>query len=74
MSVQIISGFDGSSPHSNAGVKQEEENKFTVYPSWRKVPGIDEEAPGCGSRFYIKIKNDREQSQEVFINAYWETH
>jgi hypothetical protein len=73
MSIEIITGFDGSSPHSDAGVKQEEENKFTVYPSWRKVPGIDEESIGNGSRFYIRINNDSAKNTEVFITADWET-
>ncbi len=73
MSIQIITGFDGSSPHSDTGVKQRKENHFTVYPSWREVEGIDEEAIGCGSRFYIKIKNNSNLPQEVFISADWET-
>ena len=73
MSIKIIAGFDGSSPHSDAGVRQDGENRFTVYPSWRKVAGIDEESIGNGSRFYIKIKNDSSQTAGVFISADWET-
>ncbi|MHC4871756.1 MAG: M14 family zinc carboxypeptidase [Planctomycetota bacterium] len=73
MSIRIITGFDGSSPHSDAGVEQAAPNKFTVYPSWRKAPGIDEEAPGAGSRFYIKIQNDSDKPLEVIISADWET-
>ena len=73
MSIKIITGFDGSSPHSDAGVRQDGENKFTVYPSWREVAGIDEESIGNGSRFYIRIKNDSSQTTEVFISADWET-
>lgn len=73
MSIQILVGFDGSSPHSLEGVKKNKKNVFTVYPSWRKVTGIDEEAPGCGSRFYIKINNPEKKIQQLQLTADWAT-
>ena len=50
MSVEILTGFDGSSPHADAGVDRTGDAAFVLRPGWRAQEGVSEEAPGCGSR------------------------
>jgi hypothetical protein len=73
MAISIITGFDGSCPHFQEGVKQEAENKFTVYPGYRKLEGQSEESKTLGgSRFYIRLENSGAADAEVAVIADWE--
>ncbi len=72
--LAIITGFDGACPFSATGVSVLPDDSFEVRPSWRKSPGISEEAPGCGNRFSIKVENSDNTHKvfRCFIN--WEDH
>lgn len=72
MSVEIITGFDGASPYSNAGVKRESENRAVVLPSLRRMPGNSEEAPGAGSRLNVRLQNKTGKTQSFTVVADWE--
>ncbi|OGV50350.1 MAG: hypothetical protein A2017_15390 [Lentisphaerae bacterium GWF2_44_16] len=73
MTIKILTGFDGSCPHSDEGVKKESCNTFTVYPGYRKEDGFSEEnSRQGGSRFYIRIENDSIKSESVDITADWQ--
>jgi len=73
VTLKIITGFDGSCPHSDKGVEKINDGEYVVYPSWREVKGIDEEESGCGSRFYIKIENNSDNTAELLLTADWAT-
>lgn len=73
MGIRVITGFEGSCPHFDEGVRKTGEDSFLVYPSYRKIPGIDEEAPGAGGRFYIRIENPSNNGVTAKIIADWET-
>lgn len=73
MAFRIITGFDGSCPSGEKGIKQINPSCYVAYPSYRRRPGIDEETPGAGSRFCIKIENSSNQAAPVKIIADWET-
>lgn len=53
--VEVVVGFDGSCPFSDAGVKREGPSAFRVFPSWRGSTGISEEAVGRSTRLGIKL-------------------
>ena len=72
MAVEAIVGFDGSCPHYEEGVKQAGSSHFIFYPSFRKIKGIDEEAPGKGSRFHVLFKNTSLQPATVKCTVDWE--
>ena len=44
--ARVVVGFEGSCPQSEEGVREEGENRFRIFPSWRPSPGISEEAVG----------------------------
>lgn len=70
--LRIITGFDGSSPHSYEGVRQEAEDTFTLYPSWRPSEGISEEAKGGGSRFGVTVANGGDDVVPAKLRLDWE--
>ena len=70
--VEIITGFAGAIPHSDAGVKREGPREFTIHPSWRPGPGINEEAPGMGERFWFKVANRTGKTARVKLTFDWE--
>ncbi len=69
---EIDVGFDGACPFSRDGILHHENKDYEIRPSWRSAAGIGEEAPGCGFRFSIKIRNTSDTAQFfcAFIN--WE--
>lgn len=69
---RIITGFDGASPFSNAGVTAHADGTFDVRPSWRSAPGISEEAVGGGSRFSIRVENLSGQTDTFRCHVNWE--
>lgn len=74
MSVKILTGFDGSCPHFQEGIKTESDNIFTIFPGYRSRDGMSEESKDWGgSRFYIRIKNSGHNNREIIIIADWET-
>jgi len=72
--VRIVVGFDGSCPHNPAGVRREGPRKFTIYPSWRSSPGIDEEAVGRSTRLGFKVVNAGNTSVPVDLSIDWQYH
>jgi hypothetical protein len=72
--VRILVGFDGSCPQDPAGVKQEGPTKFRVFPSWRRTPGIDEEAVGRSTRLGFKVANSGQVSTPVDLLIDWQYH
>ena len=73
MSIEILTGFDGSCPHFKHGVKQDRQRRFTLYPGYRKRKGISEEAPGRGSRFSTRIMNHAGRPRKATITVDWTT-
>ena len=73
MDLEILTGFDGSCPHSERGVTRDGEGRFVLYPSFREREGISEEAPGAGSRFSTRIRNSGKQVAETELVLDWET-
>ncbi len=73
MSIDIITGFDGSCPHSARGVKRRGPASFVVFPSLRSVKQcLSEEVKACGSRFWIRIANSGTRPRSVSIVADWQ--
>jgi hypothetical protein len=72
--VRTLVGFDGSCPQDPAGVKQEGPTKFRVFPSWRWMPGIDEEAVGRSTRLGFKVANSGQVSTPVDLLIDWQYH
>jgi Zinc carboxypeptidase len=68
--LKIITGFDGASPFSTAGITENQDGTFEVRPSWRSELGISEEALGSGSSFSIRVENPTtiQQQFDCFIN------
>ena len=75
MSVQVITGFDGSCPHHDKGVRRETETRVVFFPSYREQEGIDQEslAVGTGCRFCVRLKNAGSASERMQVVADWET-
>jgi len=73
MSISLLTGFDGSCPHYSEGIKAESDNKFTVFPGYRREDGFSEENSKLGgSRFYTKIENTGTETVPIEITADWE--
>jgi hypothetical protein len=70
--VDVVVGFDGSCPHSPAGVKQEGPSRFRVFPSWRASPGISEEAVGRSTRLGFKVANRGATAAPVELWIDWQ--
>ena len=70
--LKIITGFDGSSPHSDQGVRQDAPDAFTLFPSWRPSEGISEEAKGMGSRFGVIVANQGDEPARAKLRLDWE--
>jgi len=70
--VRIEVGFDGSCPHSAAGVKQEGPGRFRIFPSWRASPGISEEAVGRSTRLGFKVVNAKASAAKVELSIDWQ--
>jgi len=73
MSLDVLTGFDGSCPHTKRGVKQDAKGRFTLYPSTRKNGGISEERVGTGSRLYTRIRNKSARKTSTVLTVDWET-
>jgi Zinc carboxypeptidase len=72
MAIKVISGFDGSCPHFEAGVKQNSSSSFTLFPGYRREEGFSEEnSKQGGSRFYTKIENLHTRPKNINIIADW---
>lgn len=70
--IRIVVGFDGSCPHSPAGVKQEGPARFRIFPSWRASPGISEEAVGRSTRLGFKVLNPGTAAAPVDLAIDWQ--
>lgn len=73
MSIEIITGFDGSCPHFPQGVEKRGENSFLIHPGYRAKPGNSEEVTGCGSRLSLQIKNSARASLTAELIVDWES-
>ena len=73
MTIEILTGFDGSCPHSKRGVKKDKRGRYTLYPGTRKVRGISEEAAGCGSRLSTRILNSGKRTVTTTLAVDWHT-
>ena len=73
MSLEILTGFDGSCPHSRRGVKRDRKGHFTLYPWVRKTKGINEEVAGCGSRLSTRIRNKGSRTLKTVLTVDWST-
>ncbi len=72
MPVEVLTGFDGSSPHADDGVRREAEDRFVLYPGYRSQEGASEERPGYGSRFYTRLNNPQAEPVGVTIVVDWQ--
>jgi hypothetical protein len=70
--VRLEVGFEGSCPHSPAGVKQEGPGAFRVFPSWRPSLGISEESVGRSTRLGFRLVNAGQQSEPVEVCVDWQ--
>lgn len=73
MSIEIITGFDGSCPHFPRGIERRDENTFLIRPGCRAKPGNSEEAPGCGSRLSLQINNKSDATLPIKLIVDWES-
>ncbi len=72
--VEVITGFDGSCPHSTEGVRQDGRAVWTVFPNHRAMSGLGEEgAPGGGSRLSVRLRNQGGTAAEFTLIADWGT-
>jgi len=65
-------GFEGSCPQSEEGVREEGENRFRLFLSWRPSPGISEEAVGRRTRLGFLVVNDSPQAEAVILLVDWQ--
>ncbi len=72
MQVEVLTGFDGSSPYADAGVRWESERQVVLRPGLRRVAGRSEEAPGAGSRFSTRLRNVSGAAAPLTVVADWE--
>ncbi len=70
--ISVRVGFDGSSPHKEEGIRQEDKNTFAVFPSWRDEEGISEEERGKGFRLGVEVDNNSTRTKEATLNIDWE--
>lgn len=70
--IEIITGFDGSCPQSDAGVRRESERRVTVFPGRRREPGTDEEVSGKGSRLNVRLRNPGVMPCDFEVLADWD--
>lgn len=70
--ISINVGYDGSCPHSEEGIRQEDESTFTIFPSWRKEKGVSEEEKGQGFSLGFEIANNSHRIEEISLNIDWE--
>jgi len=70
--LAIEVGFDGSCPQSLNGIRQDAENEFTVFPSWRPVPGLTEDAVGRTTRLGFRVRNDSDTSARGVFHIDWQ--
>jgi hypothetical protein len=70
--LELQVGFDGSSPHSPEGVTRLGAAAFEVRPSWRAAPGVSEEAPGAGVRFWVRARNPGTATAPLDLFVNWE--
>ena len=73
MSLEVLTGFDGSCPHTGRGIKKDSKGRFTLFPSTRRGKGISEEGIGAGSRLYTRIQNKGSRARETVLTVDWET-
>jgi len=67
-------GFDGSCPQSMEGIRQDDCNEFTIFPSWRPEPGISEDGIGRTTRLGLRLINRKASAEPVTINIDWQYH
>lgn len=70
--LRAIVGFEGSCPQSDEGVRQEGENTFRIFPSWRPSPGIGEESVGRSTRLGFRVANDGQVAETVTLLIDWQ--
>lgn len=73
MTIEILTGFDGSCPHFKQGIRKINRQTWRVLPCYRKHKGISEEAPGDGSRLSLRIRNNGQRPAPMTLIADWET-
>lgn len=72
MTIEILTGFDGSCPQSDAGIRRESDRRVTVFPGRRREPGTDEEVAGKGSRLNVRFVNPAATPCDLDVLANWE--
>ncbi len=70
--LTIEVGFDGSCPHRMDGIRQDSENEFTIFPSWRHTPGLWEDAVGRTTRLGFRVRNDHSKPVRGVFHVDWQ--
>ena len=70
--LEVLYGFDGSSPHYREGIKRDKKGNYILYPGYRRLKGMDEETPGRGSRLSTRLQNTTGKIFETDITVDWE--
>jgi hypothetical protein len=72
MAIEVMTGFDGSCPQSDVGIRRESDRRVTIFPGRRRGPGADEEVAGKGSRLNVRLVNPGVTAEEFTALADWE--
>ncbi len=73
MRIEVLTGFDGSCPHSDRGVRRDRRGRIVLNPGWRRGPGLGEEVPGKGSRLSTRLVNPGRAPRAVEVLVDWST-
>ena len=71
MTVNIVTGFDGSCPHSDEGIQRDNQGRFVVCPNYRKQEGRSEEGENGGSRLSTRLQNSSSEPVAVTVLIDW---
>lgn len=71
MTLKIETGFDGSCPHFDEGVKQDKDGTFVLFPQYRAQAGESEESERGGSRLSTRIVNESPKPLEAKLRVEW---
>ena len=70
--IRIITGFEGSCPHSPRGIRRLGANRFIVYPNYKTRYGQGEEGQGAGFNLFVKLVNPAKTECTVQVQVDWQ--
>jgi len=71
--VEVLTGFDGSSPQIAEGVRREATDRFVLVPGYGSREGTSQERSAGGARFYTRLSNRGAGPACVTVVADWQT-